>query len=179
MNKLENITFYISKINPKDYSIINKKYKKKQKNTNLQYLVQDGIIRYNVTIKPHLRCQCTNKNIYCNHILYVLHWVLGLDIFSITFLDNIDIYKYFCSMKSIINVELENFIINKLKNTECGICLEFLLKDDVKTYDIKKWFICGRCKNVVHSRCMNLWLETCSKSNPEINRGCIYCKNYL
>lgn len=49
---------------------------------------------------------------------------------------------------------------------ECPICYDVLLNDDIK---IEMLLSCPDCKNYVHPKCMEKWLE--------YNKTCVYCRS--
>jgi len=80
----------------------------------------------------------------------------------INILDNNVIWKNrFLSVKD-INKEFE--IQSDFDETEaCPICYESF-------GDIKNNISCPQCKNYIHKKCMDIWLET--------NKNCVYCRSY-
>jgi hypothetical protein len=80
----------------------------------------------------------------------------------INILDNNVIWKNrFLSVKD-LNKEFE-INVNFDGTDTCPICCE--------TYgDIKDNVACPQCKNYIHKKCMDIWLET--------HQNCVYCRSY-
>jgi len=80
----------------------------------------------------------------------------------INILDNNVIWKNrFLSVKD-LNKEFE-INVNFDENDTCPICCE--------TYGyIKDNVACPQCKNYIHKKCMDIWLET--------HQNCVYCRSY-
>jgi hypothetical protein len=142
---------------------------------------------YTVHINPvykSLTCNCKDflfrSNKYgtvCKHITFLVckvGYILDPHYFKtkrlnqkqydrlVNILDNNVIWKNrFFSVKD-VNKEFESNV-NFEENDTCPICYE--------TYgDIKQNVACPQCKNYIHKKCMDIWLET--------NQNCVYCRSY-
>jgi hypothetical protein len=51
---------------------------------------------------------------------------------------------------------------------ECPICYDMLLTEEIK---LENLLSCPTCKNYVHSKCMEKWLE--------YNKSCVYCRSEI
>jgi hypothetical protein len=157
--------------------------KKKKKQNFIK--IKDEFIVYNITIKDKIRCQCHNNNkydLYCKHIYFLLNNIFGLSVITICFLNLKSVYAKFKEIYSSscndLNRILEDEIYNVLNNYECGICLEKLTKS--KSYKIinKDVFECVKCKKMVHTKCMEKWINYKTKEYGTY-KGCIYCRTQL
>lgn len=154
-------------------SIIYQKTHKKSK-PHL-FFIKEGVITFNVFIDK-LNCQCsTNDNCVtlCDHLLYILYDYYYISEFALSFLLESflkDEFSKYISQKleiNQLNSKLESKIQNYFQHQECGICLVSL---SAKCYKFEL-YQCDKCKNYVHQRCMNQWLD----KNKYKHKGCIYC----
>lgn len=135
-----------------------------QKNKNL--FIVDGNIKYNIN-KNKLSCPCSK--FLCEHIIYYLTNVIGLNINNLIFFNKIK-----TELINIFNNETNNIIINNKINDylkselECIICL-----CSIQDYKYNNYIVeCINCHNFCHKYCFELYK---SKSGI-VNNTCIYCK---
>ncbi len=152
--------------------------KGKKRSNNYQYIIKDGFINYTIDFKSLNLCQCQNKNdFYCDHVLYILIYNFGLSNLCVSLLEVPKIFKIFLEElkknKQKIKITLEDKINIFLKEESCGICLLDLNGSKFTN----QLYICQKCFNIVHLKCMEQWVTHKSRENPEIEKKCIYCKN--
>lgn len=130
---------------------------KKNKNT---CFIKDGLIKYKILLNKFPKCICMKNDDFCDHLIFYLNNIIGLDETTIYLLENKDLKQ------ELSNIELnENNILetcnNFLKNNDCGICLDNLLNNQL--------YKCNYCKKISHLKCIQQWIK---KNNIQ----CIYCK---
>jgi hypothetical protein len=162
------------------------------KETNTVYILgsrnSKGRETYSVNIDEHthsLTCNCKDfqfrskrLDIVCKHIAFLVckvGYILDCNYFKtkrltdnqytrlMSILDNNTIWKNkFLSVK---NINKEFQIKNDAfdSNEPCPICYD--------AYgDTQLNICCPQCKNYIHKKCMDIWLET--------NQNCVYCRSY-
>lgn len=149
------------------------------KKKNGIFMMKVGFFKFSVRTQPHLCCDMCNIDAYnddmCSHMLYLLSFHLKLSDFVIGHLCIPEIYDEFSKMltETIKNTDLEEKIMNYFKGKICGIC-HTDLSNKKGGFNL---FYCNKCRNFVHSKCMDAWMNKKIKSAPNIEKGCIYCKN--
>ena len=152
--------------------------KGKKRNNSFQYILKDGFINYIIDFKSKDLCQCSNKvDFYCDHVLYIMIYDFGLSNLSISLLKVPKIFKIFIEdleqNKQKIGKSFQDKLKTFLNDECCGICLFELNASKFNN----QYYICEKCHNIVHLKCMEQWITYKSKENPEIIKKCIYCKN--
>lgn len=137
---------------------------RKNKKNNLNFFVKDGIIKYQVTFEPKIKCLCNSKKTLCDHILFILYNEFKLSDFVVKYFHHI-YYDFIKNSKNInqLNDILESKLLEKFNNDNCGFCLN-KLSDKKYNYQLSQ---CSNCHNITHQKCMNLW-----------NKGCIICRSH-
>lgn len=177
VNRQEIIKRKIEKLYSKktNYKIMNKKK---------DIILIDGMVNYKIKFTElsknksdkisFIQCPCSKIKHECDHIMFLLIDHFKLTEFILNFLHLPSFGKIF--LNNITNKELnkllEENIIKYFSNSECGICFNKLNYRNNYNY-----FQCNTCKNFVHQTCMNKWLTTKNNQIPNMEKGCIYCKN--
>lgn len=131
------------------------------------YYIRDGIINYNIDTK-NLTCPCSNN--LCEHIIYFLTDVIGININNLYFYNKFkkELSNYLEESKDITFI---NNKINEYINSECDCIICFCPIIDTKYNNI--YVECNNCNNFCHKYCFDLY----KSKNGIINNTCIYCKN--
>jgi hypothetical protein len=167
----------------------------------LDYCKDDGIVyilgaknskgreTYQVTInkKTHeLKCNCKDfqfrsqkLNIVCKHIVFLVckvGYILDANYFKtkllndnqyqriLNILDNNAIWNNESLCVKNINKEFKINTDDFNMEDKCPICYE--------SYgDITVNICCPKCKNYIHKKCMDIWLDS--------NKNCVYCRSYI
>ena len=163
------------------------------KKTNTVYILGSrnsrGRETYTVNIDKHthsLTCNCKDFqfrskrfDIVCKHIAFLIckvGYILDAGYFKskvltdnqynriISILDNNTIWKNkFLSVKNINKeFQIKNDTFNS--NEPCPICYDVY-------GDTQLNICCPQCKNYIHKKCMDIWLET--------NQNCVYCRSKI
>lgn len=142
---------------------------------------------YTVSIKPDhsLSCNCKDfqfrskkLGIVCKHITFLVckvGYILDPDYFTtkrltdkqytriINVLDNNAIWKNKHFSVKDLNKDFQINDNDFDEGDSCPICYD--------SYgDINVNISCPQCKNYIHKKCMDIWLET--------NKNCVYCRSY-
>lgn len=152
--------------------LIQNRYKlnvSRKRNKGVKFNVKQGMYTFIVTFEQKPFCNMCGNNT-CDHIFFILYNTLKLSDITITYLTQPKVYDFF--VKELgnpgvkrLNGLIERFIIDHLKGTDCGICLE-CLTDQKYSIDL---FQCNKCKKFVHTECITTWFKKC--------RRCVYCNS--
>ena len=141
--------------------------KKKNKGLDLtKFIIQDGLIKFNVSFSPFPLCCCNSNNIsFCPHILKIL-----IEYFKITpeIISYLHIPKLYNELVELLKLNDNNLNYDEILTSslcdyfedECGICCEKLLHKKYKM----RLFKCEICSKYVHTACMEQWYR--QKSQP-------------
>lgn len=137
---------------------------KKQK-----YFIKDGWVTYQISKNPILKCQCCSENVLCNHMVYVLYKIHGIDLEYLKFFHKINVYiSDILTTSPNINEDIISIIKDHIIDDTCGICLDPM---NVKSFIDQTLFECPKCKKYAHSKCIHKW--NLKKKIKE----CIYCRS--
>ena len=121
--------------------------------------IKDGFVNYCIKLIP-LYCPC-NKELICNHTIYILNSVYKIEFNVIVFFHRLLPVFYSNIKNPNVNLMLQQTLNDEILSQDCGICMEKLVKDLIE---------CEVCKQYSHKKCLQKWL----KFNKN-EKKCIYC----
>lgn len=160
--------------------------KKKNKGLDLtKFVIQDGVIKFNVLLSPNPSCCCNSNNTsFCPHVLKIFVEYFKITPEIISYLHISTLYDKLIELLKLnnINTNYDETLSNVLQDyfsDECGICCEKLLHKKYKM----RLFKCDICLKYVHTSCMEQWYRQKSQPSTGVKvikkNGCIYCREKL
>ena len=126
--------------------------------------IQDGIIKYTLSLTPFPKCICMKNDQFCKHLQYYFSEIIKLEKWKINMLD-IHYIKEKITTENLNYSHVTELCYQYLKENDCGICLEAL--------EIDRIYKCNTCKKMVHYPCFKNWVKRNNKKN------CIYCNTEI
>ena len=85
--------------------------------------IQDGIIKYTLSLTPFPKCICMKNDQFCKHLQYYFSEIIKLEKWKINMLDIHEI-KEKITTTNLNYSQVTELCYQYLKENDCGICLE-------------------------------------------------------